>query len=71
MECFRVTHGSSIDDVDNKIIQAKTALTEVTRDLQEKLIRRKQIEQLCGFWVVNNAGFEHLQCSLHEYKEHP
>ena len=64
MGSFRVAHGSSIDDVDNRIIQAKTALSEVTRDLQERLLRWRQIEQLCGFSIVNNAGLEHLQSSL-------
>jgi stromal interaction molecule 1 len=64
MGSFRVAHGSSIDDVDNRIIQAKTALSEVTRDLQERLLRWRQIEQLCGFSVVNNSGLDHLQSSL-------
>lgn len=64
MGSFRVAHGSSIDDVDNRIIQAKTALSEVTRDLQERLLRWRQIESICGFPIVNNAGLESLQTSL-------
>lgn len=64
MGSFRVAHGSSIDDVDNRIIQAKTALSEVTRDLQERLLRWRQIESLCGFPIVNNSGLDQLQSSL-------
>ena len=64
MGSFRVAHGSAIDDVDQRIVQAKAALSEVTRDLTERLLRWRSIEQLCGFNVVNNRGLDQLQSSL-------
>lgn len=64
MGSFRVAHGSAIDDVDQRIVQAKTALSEVTRDLTERLLRWRQIEQLCGFSIVSNQGLDQLQSSL-------
>ncbi|XP_054709548.1 stromal interaction molecule homolog [Uloborus diversus] len=64
MGAFRVAHGSSIDDVDNRILQAKSALSEVTKDLQERLNRWKQIEVLCGFSIVHNPGIRHLESLL-------
>lgn len=64
MGTFRIAHGSSIDDIDNRILQAKSALSEVTKDLQERLQRWKQIERLCGFSVVNNQGIGHLEAML-------
>lgn len=62
---FRVAHGSSIDDVDNRIMQAKSALTEITANLKERLSRWQQIEQLCGFQVVQNPGFLILHSELY------
>ena len=64
MGSFRVAHGSSLDDVDSRIVAAKSALADVTRDLQERLFRWKQIEALCGFPIVTNTGLEHLQSLL-------
>ncbi|XP_067121400.1 stromal interaction molecule homolog isoform X1 [Centruroides vittatus] len=61
---FRIAHGGSIDDVDNRILQAKAALSEVTKDLQERLHRWKQIELLCGFPIVVNPGLIHLESLL-------
>ncbi|XP_022254438.1 stromal interaction molecule 1-like isoform X1 [Limulus polyphemus] len=64
MGTFRIAHGSSIDDVDSKILQAKSALSEVTQDLQERIHRWKQIELLCNFSVVCNPGLRHLEALL-------
>lgn len=64
MGSFRVAHGTSLDDVDSRIVAAKSSLAEVTRDLQERLHRWKMIESLCGFPIVNNTGLEHLQSLL-------
>ena len=64
MGSFRVAHGSAIDDVDQRIVQAKTALSEVTRDLTERLVRWREIERLCGFPIVSNRGLDQLQSSL-------
>jgi len=62
---FRVAHGNSIDDVDNRILQAKASLSEVTKDLQERLKRWRQIEQYCGFAIVHNPGFGYLEQLLY------
>lgn len=64
MGSFRVAHGSSLDEVDNRIVAAKGALSEVTKDLHERLTRWRQIEKLAGFDIVNNPGLESLQSSL-------
>ena len=58
---FVSTHGRSIDDVDRSILEAKTALLEVTKDLQERTARWRQIEMLCGCSIMNNAGISVLQ----------
>merc|ERR1719464_857674 len=58
---FVSTHGRSIDDVDRSILEAKTALLEVTKDLQERTARWRQIEMLCGCSIMNNAGIAVLQ----------
>ena len=63
---FRVAHGSSIDDVDNRILQAKESLAEVTRELQERLTRWRQIERLCGFPIQQNRGQLYLQRQLNQ-----
>ncbi|KAK4336802.1 hypothetical protein RND71_043581 [Anisodus tanguticus] len=63
---FRVAHGSSIDDVDNRILQAKESLSEVTKDLQERLYRWKQIERLCNFTIQQNRGEIFLQSELYK-----
>ncbi|KAH9643774.1 hypothetical protein HF086_002272 [Spodoptera exigua] len=44
---FVSTHGKSIDDVDRSIVEARTALNEVTQELQERMHRWKQIERMC------------------------
>ncbi|XP_055930237.1 stromal interaction molecule homolog isoform X1 [Argiope bruennichi] len=64
MGAFRVAHSSAINDVDNRILQARTALSEVTKDLQERLSRWKEIEMLCGFPIVNNPGIRQLEAIL-------
>ena len=63
---FRVAHGTSIDDVDNRILQAKESLAEVTKDLQERLYRWKQIERLCNFTIQQNRGENFLQSELYK-----
>ena len=58
---FVSTHGRSIDDVDRSILEAKTALIEVTKDLSERSQRWRQIEMLCGCTIVNNPGLVALK----------
>nr|XP_034836665.1 stromal interaction molecule homolog isoform X2 [Maniola hyperantus] len=62
---FVSTHGKSIDDVDRSIVEARTALNEVTQELQERMHRWKQIERLCGFNVINNNGLQFLESTLY------
>ncbi|KAI5639822.1 STIM1 orai1-activating region domain-containing protein [Phthorimaea operculella] len=62
---FVSTHGKSIDDVDRSIVEARTALNEVTQELQERMHRWKQIERLCGFNIVNNNGLQYLETALY------
>ncbi|KAG8453148.1 hypothetical protein GDO86_004826 [Hymenochirus boettgeri] len=61
---FHVAHSSSLDDVDHKILTAKQALSEVTAALRERLHRWQQIENLCGFQIVNNPGIHVLTTAL-------
>uniref|UniRef100_A0A8C4H6M2 Stromal interaction molecule 2b n=1 Tax=Dicentrarchus labrax TaxID=13489 RepID=A0A8C4H6M2_DICLA len=65
---LHVAHSSSLDEVDHKILEAKKALSEVTACLRERLHRWQQIEKLCNFPVVNNAGLPSLTASL--YSDH-
>lgn len=58
---FVSTHGRSIDDVDKSILEAKTALLELTQDLSERSQRWRQIEMLTGVNIVNNPGMLALQ----------
>lgn len=58
---FVSTHGRSIDDVDKSILQAKTAMMELTQDLSERSQRWRQIEMLTGVAIVNNPGIVALQ----------
>ncbi|XP_055525871.1 stromal interaction molecule homolog isoform X3 [Wyeomyia smithii] len=62
---FVSTHGKSIDDVDRSIVEARNALNDVTNDLQERMYRWKQIEQLLGFNIVNNNGLAYLENQLY------
>lgn len=61
---FVSTHGKSIDEVDKSIVEARTALNEVTAELQERVYRWKQIELLCGFNIINNNGLTYLENML-------
>lgn len=62
---FVSTHGKSIDEVDKSIVEARTALNEVTAELQERVHRWKQIELLCGFNIINNNGLSYLENMLY------
>ncbi|VVD03075.1 stromal interaction molecule homolog isoform X2 [Leptidea sinapis] len=62
---FVSTHGKSIDDVDRSIVEARTALNEVTHELQERMHRWKQIERMCGFNIINNNGLQFLESQLY------
>ncbi|XP_050296205.1 stromal interaction molecule homolog [Anthonomus grandis grandis] len=63
---FVSTHGKAIDDVDRAIVEARSALNEVTYELQEKSHRWRQIELLCGFPISNNPGLQTLENELYK-----
>ncbi|KAH1027850.1 hypothetical protein HUJ05_001281 [Dendroctonus ponderosae] len=65
---FVSTHGKAIDDVDRAIVEARSALNEVTYELQEKSHRWRQIELMCGFPITVNIGLQTLENTL--YKKH-
>ena len=58
---FVSTHGHGIDDVDRSILEAKSALLELTKDLTERSQRWRQIEMLCGCGITANPGIPALQ----------
>jgi hypothetical protein len=58
---FVSTHGRSIEDVDKSIMEAKSAMMELTRDLAERSQRWRQIEMLTGVSIVTNPGQAVLQ----------
>ncbi|KAK2908682.1 hypothetical protein Q8A67_004519 [Cirrhinus molitorella] len=62
---LHVAHSSSLDQVDQRILEAKNALAEVTACLRERLHRWQQIEGLCGFPVMRNAGLPSLTATLY------
>lgn len=69
MGAFVSTHGKSIDDVDRSIVEARSALNEVTYELQERTHRWRQIELLCGFSITNNIGLQTLESVLYKKQE--
>ena len=50
---FVSTHGRSIDDVDKSILEAKTALSEVTKDLTERSQRWRQVPIIQAFFLTS------------------
>ncbi|XP_074538896.1 stromal interaction molecule 2 [Halichoeres trimaculatus] len=67
---LHVAHSSSLDQVDQKILEAKNALSEVTACLRERLHRWQQIERLCGFPIIRNPGLAHLTAQLYSDSTH-
>ncbi|CAJ1052189.1 stromal interaction molecule 2 [Xyrichtys novacula] len=62
---LHVAHSSSLDQVDQKILEAKNALSEVTACLRERLHRWQQIERICGFPIIRNPGLANLTAQLY------
>ncbi|XP_057314236.1 stromal interaction molecule 1-like [Hydractinia symbiolongicarpus] len=52
---LRLAHGQTIDSVDQKILDARSALAEVTNDLQERQVRWRNIEEICNFNIANDG----------------
>ncbi|XP_033104686.1 stromal interaction molecule 1-like isoform X2 [Anneissia japonica] len=61
---FRIAHSGTLDDIDQRIVSARSSLHEVTSDLKERLHRWSQIEQLCNFSITNNNGYNALRLML-------
>lgn len=57
---LRLAHGQTIDVVDQKILNARGALAEVTNMLQERQHRWLEIENLCHFSIVNDGLFSNM-----------
>lgn len=63
---FRAAHGTSIDAVDNTILNARQAMQDLTKEMQERIKRWNMIETLCGFDIIhNNPGYAHLEKLLY------
>ena len=62
---FRVAHGTSIDAVDNTILQARTLMGELTKEMQERINRWKKIEYFCNFDIIRNPGYVQLEKILY------
>ncbi len=43
----------------------RSALADVQSLLEERSKRWRQIEKICGFDIINNPGFQHLDALLH------
>ncbi|CAM4498890.1 hypothetical protein PO909_014944 [Leuciscus waleckii] len=62
---LHVAHSSSLDQVDQRILEAKNALADVTACLRERLHRWQQIESFCGFPLMKNPGLSNLTATLY------
>ena len=65
---LQVAHGSGLSGIDNEIIRARTALTEVTNDLQERTVRWRAIEALIGRPITRNSGLKELKRYISHYE---
>nr|CAD7599914.1 unnamed protein product [Timema genevievae] len=63
---FVSTHGK----VDGSCV-GRTLLNEVTQELQERVVRWKQLELLCGFNIINNNGLQYLENMLNRGGSNP
>lgn len=57
MGSLRLAHDLSIDEVDQKILSARSALADVTNELEERQHRWSQIEYLCGLQIMSQTSF--------------
>ncbi|XP_062333273.1 stromal interaction molecule 2-like isoform X3 [Osmerus eperlanus] len=62
---LHVAHSSCLDQVDQKIMEAKNSLSDVTACLRERLVRWQNIERLCGFTIIRNTGLASLTATLY------
>ncbi|KAL3879200.1 hypothetical protein ACJMK2_031508 [Sinanodonta woodiana] len=62
---LRIAQGNSMDEIDQRIMQARSSLEEVRHDLQERQQRWQTIEALCGFPVKTNPGVSCLEHMLY------
>ncbi|KAL4230445.1 Stromal interaction molecule 1 [Mactra antiquata] len=62
---WRIAQGNSIDDIDQRIVQARMALEEIKHDMQERQQRWQTIEGFCGFAIKTNPGILKLENALY------
>ncbi|XP_060603930.1 stromal interaction molecule homolog isoform X2 [Ruditapes philippinarum] len=62
---WRIAQGNSIDDIDQRIVQARMALEEIKHDMQERQQRWQSIESFCGFPIRTNPGMAKLENALY------
>ncbi|XP_052228196.1 stromal interaction molecule homolog isoform X3 [Dreissena polymorpha] len=62
---LRIAQGNSIDDIDERIVQARMALEEIRHDMQERTQRWQAIERFCGFPLRTNPGMTKLIQALY------
>ncbi|KAK3597699.1 hypothetical protein CHS0354_040075 [Potamilus streckersoni] len=62
---LRIAQGNSMDEIDQRIMQARSSLEEVRHDLQERQQRWLTIEALCGFPIKTNPGVSCLEHMLY------
>nr|CAD7449716.1 unnamed protein product [Timema bartmani] len=60
---------TALSDTNNPI--DRTLLNEVTQELQERVVRWKQLELLCGFNIINNNGLQYLENMLNRGGSNP
>ena len=65
---LQVAHGTGLSGIDNEILRARTALTEVTNDLHERTNRWQAIESLTGRSITRNSGFKELKKYISNYQ---
>ncbi|XP_052792788.1 stromal interaction molecule homolog isoform X3 [Mya arenaria] len=63
---LRIAQGNSIDNIDQRIVQARMALEEIRHDMQERQHRWQTIEGFCGFPIRTNAGLAKLEHALYD-----
>lgn len=51
--------------MDNTILNARTLLAELTREMQERIKRWNLIESFCGFDIIHNPGYANLEKALY------
>ena len=65
---LQVAHGTGLSGIDNEILRARTALTEVTNDLHERTTRWHALESILGRPICRNSGMKELRKYVANYE---